>query len=115
MRLAGNAPVLPRPDPSQPGLVVEDRTVSFRAADPWSLFTMITQHREAEGSGRDDARAQLLRFEFPLTTAREGIKAPPDERRARVYLKLTLSPAGKRAPLAWPGVFPARAPEWSAR
>jgi type VI secretion system protein ImpL len=115
LRLAGNAPVLPRPDAAQPDLVVEDRTVTYRAADPWSLFSLISQHREPEGSGRDDARAQLLRFEFPLATAREGIKAPPEESRARVYLKLTLSPAGKRTPLAWPGVFPARAPEWSAR
>jgi type VI secretion system protein ImpL len=115
LRLARDAPVLPRPDPAQPDLTVDDRTVTFRANDPWSLFTLISQHREAEGSGRDDARAQLLRFEFPLSTAREGVKAPPEESRARVFLRLTLSPAGKRAPLAWPGVFPARAPDWSGR
>ncbi len=115
LRLARDAPVIPRPEPGQPDLTVDDRTVTYRANDPWSLFTFISQHREAEGSGREDARAQLLRFEFPLSTAREGVKAPPEESRARVFVRMTLSPAGKRAPLAWPGIFPARAPDWSGR
>jgi len=33
------------------------------------------------------------------------------ENRAKVYLRLTLSPPGKRNPLIWPGPLPTRAPE----
>jgi type VI secretion system protein ImpL len=33
------------------------------------------------------------------------------ENRAKVYLRLTLSPPGKRTPLIWPGPLPTRAPE----
>jgi len=33
------------------------------------------------------------------------------ESRAKVYVRLTLSPPGKRTPLTWPGPLPTRAPE----
>jgi type VI secretion system protein ImpL len=56
----------------------------------------------------------LLRFEFPLAPAAAAASLAPQEARARVYLRLSVSPAGKRAPLSWPGAFPARAPDWSA-
>jgi type VI secretion system protein ImpL len=112
MRLARDGPVAPSADPQQPTMWVEDRTVSYRFNDLWSLYSMIAGHREPDGAGRSDPKSQLLRFEFPIYSNGEALKGLPDSR-ARVYLKLAVSPAGKRAPLAWPGSFPSKAPEWT--
>jgi type VI secretion system protein ImpL len=38
----------------------------------------------------------------------------PKQARGRVFLRITLMPAGKKTPLPWPGSFPARAPDWTA-
>ncbi|MGE4242609.1 type VI secretion system protein [Ramlibacter sp.] len=113
MRLARDGPVAPVADPLQPAMVVEDRTVTYRFTDPWSLFSFITSHREAEGQNRGDAKTQLLRFEFPIVSSGDPLKGSADSR-ARVFLRLAVSPAGKKSPLAWPGTFPTRAPEWTA-
>ena len=115
LRLARDGPVLPQSDPSQPALAVEDlREVRYRFNDPWALFSLVAAQREAPSATRADARAQLLRFEFPLAAASGAASLGPDAARARVYLRLSISPAGKRAPLPWPGAFPVRAPEWSS-
>jgi type VI secretion system protein ImpL len=74
----------------------------------------LAAQREADVPGRADARSQLLRFEFPLVASAPDGKALPTESRARVFLRLSVSAPGKRAPLAWPGAFPTRAPEWAA-
>lgn len=118
LRLAKDGPVAPRADERQPALAVEGRSVTLRYADAWALLNLLQRHREG-GDGRSEGRSQLLRIEFPLITA-GGVGAAsaptnagdtPDAARARVYLRLTLSPAGKRTPLVWPGAFPARAPD----
>lgn len=106
LRLARDVPWLPR---AEPGAAVDDRSVSYRFEDPWALLSLLASHREPD-AGRSDARAQLLRFEFPLVSTEPG----RPEARARVYLRLSLSAAGKRAPLVWPGSFPARAPDWGS-
>ena len=112
MRLARDGPVVPLADPAQPAMYVEDRTVMFRFNDLWSLYSFISSHREPDGPGRSDAKSQLLRFEFPLAHGGEAMKGTPDAR-ARVFVRLAVSPAGKRAPLAWPGAFPTKAPDWT--
>lgn len=119
LRLAKDGPVVPRSDERQPALAVDGRSVTLRYADPWALLNLLQRHRENEAAGKADGRSQLLRIEFPLlatsVAGSETSPAAPAETRARVYLRLTLSPAGKRAPLAWPGPFPTRAPEPGAR
>nr|WP_255429256.1 type VI secretion system protein [Ramlibacter albus] len=112
MRLARDGPVAPLADPAQPGLWVEDRTVMYRFSDLWSLYSFVASHREPDGPGRSDAKSQLLKFEFPLYSGGEAMKGTPDGR-ARVFMRVSISPAGKRAPLAWPGSFPTRAPDWT--
>ncbi|WP_028311610.1 type VI secretion system protein [Derxia gummosa] len=110
-RFAKDGPVQPVADERQPAYVVANRAVTLRQADPWALISLVSQYREP-GAGRADPRGQLLRFEFPLRVASADTPgAPPADSRARVYLRMTISPAGKRAPLAWPGAFPTRAPE----
>ena len=115
MRLARDGPVAPQADSGQPAMAIdESREVRYRYSDPWALLSVVAAQREPEGASRSDARAQLLRFEFPLAATASAVSLAPDEARARVFLRLAISPAGKRAPLAWPGAFPVRAPEWSA-
>jgi type VI secretion system protein ImpL len=130
LRLAKDGQATPQADPRQPALSVEGKTVTLRFADAWSLFNLIGRQRETEA--RSDGRSQLLRVEFPLlieslptlgsttagkspTTLSAGTASatPPvvSESRAKVYLRLTLSPPGKRNPLIWPGALPTRAPE----
>lgn len=127
LRLAKDGQFSPLADARQPALSVDGKTVTLRYADAWSLFNLIGRQREAEA--RNDGRSQLLRVEFPLqpdstassvnaavveggTSAMAAIKSvEAGEARARVYLRLTLSPPGKRNPLSWPGPLPTRAPE----
>lgn len=128
LRLAKDGQFSPLADPKQPALSVDGKTVTLRFADAWSLFNLIGRQREAEA--RNDGRSQLLRVEFPLQmdspavpangTATQGTAQPlpatlkpaeVGENRAKVYLRLTLSPPGKRTPLIWPGPLPTRVPE----
>ncbi|NGZ86037.1 hypothetical protein GW587_17460 [Duganella sp. SAP-35] len=110
LRLAQDGPAVPKAEAGHPGMKVEERTVSYRFDDPWSLFTLVSTYREADGPA-SGARSQLLRLEFPITVV--GDKAiATRESRARVFVRLTVSAPGKRTPLVWPGVFPAKAPAW---
>lgn len=125
LRLAKDGQVSPLADVKQPALSVDGKTLTLRYADAWSLFNLIGRQREAEA--RNDGRSQLLRLEFPLqldTLATAGATPPSrssgaalakptetNDTRARVYLRLTLSPPGKRTPLMWPGALPTRAPD----
>ncbi len=129
LRLAKDGQATPLADPRQPALSVDGKTVTLRFADAWSLFNFIGRQRETEA--RSDGRSQLLRVEFPLLietlpvlgsapSAKTPATATPSgaaglatapESRAKVYLRLTLSPPGKRNPLIWPGTLPTRAPE----
>ncbi|MDB5871609.1 MAG: type secretion protein IcmF [Ramlibacter sp.] len=113
LRLAKDSPASPVIDVHQSAMQVDGKAVMFRFTDPWALLTMIQRQREPDGGARADGRSQLLRMEFPLSVASEDSKAPPLEARSRVYLRLTLSPVGKKTPLSWPGIFPVRAPEWA--
>lgn len=113
LRLAKDSPITPVADVHQGAMHVEGKAVVFRFSDPWALLTMIQRQREPDGGVRAESRTQLLRMEFPLSIASEDSKAPPLDGRSRVYLRLTLSPVGKKTPLSWPGIFPVRAPEWT--
>lgn len=114
LRLAKDSPLTPVVDPQQPAMTVDHKVVIFRYADPWALVSMIQRQREPDGAARADNRSQLLRMEFPLSISADDAKAPPVDGRSRVYLRMTLSPVGKKTPVTWPGLFPVRAPEWNS-
>ncbi|MFM0150720.1 hypothetical protein [Paraburkholderia sp. RL18-085-BIA-A] len=38
----------------------------------------------------------------------------PKQSRGQVFLRLVVSPPGKKTALPWPGSFPTRAPDWTA-
>ena len=114
LRMAKDSPLVPRPDDKQSALLVEGRNVSFRFSNPWSLFTLAQSQRMAEDGQRPDSRSQLLRFEFPLAAVVPADAAlVPAGGRARVFLRLSLTPAGKKTSLQWPASFPMRAPDWT--
>ena len=111
MRLARDGTATPKAEPGQAHMTVAERTVSYRFDDPWALFSFIGAFREDEAPG-SEGRAPLLRFEFPLANTDATGKLPAADSRARVFVRLAVSAPGKRAPLAWPAVFPAQAPAW---
>ena len=111
LRLAKDGPAVPRAETRQPALRVEGRTVTLRYADPWALMNLLASQRVADSAPRADNRSQLLKVEFPLLLLSDANGQGWSEGRARVYLRLRISPAGKRTPLAWPGPPPTRAPE----
>jgi type VI secretion system protein ImpL len=112
LRVARDGPVIPKAEPGRSTMSVEDLTVSYRFEDPWALFTFIGMHRELDAPTGTDARSQLLRFEFPVASSSENPRVALKETRARVFVRVHVSAAGKRAPLTWPGVFPTRVPAW---
>ena len=113
LRLAKDSPVYASMDPQQPHMVTDGKTITYKFADSWALLRLIQRHRDFDTSGRSDGKAQLLRFEFPIFTTGETVKAGAQESRAKVFIRLTISPVGKRAPLVWPATFPSRAPDMS--
>ena len=114
LRIAKDSPLIARADPQQHALITDGQTVSFRFADPWALFTLAQRQREGDPAQRPDGRSQLLKFEFPLVAQSAGDAAQaPDGGRARVFLRVAASPAGKKNALIWPTAFPTRAPEWN--
>ncbi|MES2183299.1 MAG: type VI secretion system protein [Pseudomonadota bacterium] len=114
LRLAKDSPLIAATDPQQPAMTTDGQTVTYRFADAWALITLIQRQREAEPAMRPEGRSQLLRLEFPLRAAAVGdVGKVPRDGKARVYLRLMLSPAGKKTPVLWPGTFPTRAPEWA--
>ncbi|WP_395320898.1 type VI secretion system protein [Variovorax sp. UC74_104] len=114
LRIAKDSPLMARADPQQHALITDGQTVSFRFADPWALFTLAQRQREGDPAQRPDGRSQLLKFEFPLVAQSAGDAAQaPNGGRARVFLRIAASPAGKKNALIWPTAFPARAPEWN--
>jgi type VI secretion system protein ImpL len=112
-RLAKDGPVMPKFDDRQSAMHVDQqqRVVTLRYTDHWALLSLLMQHRDLETVGRRDPRSQLLHVEFPLAIQPDSPGGDVTESRARVYLRLTLSPTGKRGTLTWPGSFPTRAPE----
>jgi type VI secretion system protein ImpL len=111
MRVAQDGPVIPKAEGGHPGMSVDERTISYRFEDPWALFSLVSAYREADAAPATGARSQLLKFEFPMTAIGDGKIATRDTR-AKVFIRLTVSAAGKRTPLVWPPVFPVKAPAW---
>lgn len=114
MRIAKDSPTQAMPDLLQPWMTVDDKVVSYRFSDPWALLSFISKHRDSTSSTQRDNRLQLLRFEFPVSTMGASPQQMPVESRAKVFVKLGISPVGKRNLLAWPNVFPSTVANWTS-
>lgn len=111
LRVAKDSPLAPKPDTRQADMSLDERTVTYRFSDPWALFSFITAHRESDRSARFDDRTQLLRFEFPLAGQADDGKPVMLESHARLFVRVGISPVGKKTLLSWPMLFPAKVPE----
>lgn len=115
LRFAKDSPLIALGDPDQRALSADGKTLTWRFADPLALLTLIGRQRVPDPGLRADSTSQVLRFEFPLGTASPAdLSAAPKQARGRVFLRIALTPAGKKTPLPWPRSFPNRAPEWNA-
>ena len=115
LRFAKDSPLSAVADAQQRGYSTDGRTLTWQFSDPWALITFINRQRVADTSGRGERASQLLKIEFPLGTANPAdLSLLPKQAHGRVYVRIALTPAGKKTPLPWPGSFPVRAPEWSA-
>lgn len=113
LRIAKDSPLKPKLEAKQAEMSVDDKTVTYRYNDPWALFSILAVHREMDRNPRADGRAQLLRFEFPLLAQSDDGKSLGPETQARVFIRLGVSPAGKKTWLTWPTSFPTKAPDWT--
>ncbi|RKF46716.1 type VI secretion system protein [Paraburkholderia fungorum] len=115
LRFAKDSPLTAVNDPGQRAFSTDGRALTWQFADPWALFSFISQQRVADVLARDRASAQLLKFDFPLSTVSAAdLALLPKLARGQVFVRLTLSSPGSKTPLAWPGSFPTSAPEWNA-
>lgn len=114
LRFAKDSPLTAVNDTQQRSFTTDGRTLAWQFNDPWALITFIARQRVPDPGLSGAGTTQLLKFDFPLGVANAAdLAALPKEARARVYLRMTLTPAGKKTPLPWPGGFPARAPDWT--
>ncbi len=105
LRFANDVPLVPRADPDNPYLEVSRKSVVFRFDGPWSLLDMVQLLRDPAAS---DARSNVLRLDVPVLA--DAKDSAPRARPVRAFAAVTLSEPGKTAPLAWPSVFPDKAP-----
>lgn len=113
LRWAKDAPTVPVNDGSQTNLAVEGKNIVFRFADPWALVSMLKAQISGpvDALSRSEIRPHLLKFEFATQPAPEGgqFRSNVPVSRGRVFLRLTVSPNGKKDVLVLP-VFPVSAP-----
>lgn len=116
LRWAKDAPTAPVNDGALRHLSVEGKNVVFRFADPWALVSMLKMHAAGpvDAVSRSEVRPHTLKFEFatqPVPAAGQYRSNLP-ESRARVFIRVTVTPGGKKDILSLP-VFPFQAPRIS--
>lgn len=115
LRFAKNSPLVAKNDPAQRNFATDGQTLTWQFSDPWALISFVSAQRVADTTVRASAGASLLKFEFPLETTNKADAALVTKYpRGRVFVRVRMTPGGKKIPLAWPSSFPTHAPTWSA-
>jgi type VI secretion system protein ImpL len=115
LRFAKDSPLQAASDPQQRAYSTDGRTLTWQFSDPWALMSFIARQRMADVGARGGNTSQLLKFEFPLGVVNVADEALlPKQARGQVFVRLVLSPTGKKTALPWPASFPTRAPEWTS-
>jgi type VI secretion system protein ImpL len=115
LRFAKDSPLQAASDPQQRAYSADGRTLTWQFSDPWALMSFIARQRMADVGARGGNTSQLLKFEFPLGVVNVADEALlPKQARGQVFVRLVLSPTGKKTALPWPASFPTRAPEWTS-
>lgn len=112
LRWAKDAPTAPVNDGTQAQLSLNDKNVVYRFGGDWALVSLLRwQSATADAPTRSEVRPHLLKFEFAtqaVPTAGQFRSVAP-ESRARVFMRVTVMPGGKKDVLSLP-VFPATVP-----
>jgi type VI secretion system protein ImpL len=115
LRFAKDSPLDAAADPQQRAYSTDGRTLTWTFSDPWALLSFVSRQRVPDAGVRTGNTAQMLKFEFPLGVVNVADEALlPKQSRGQVFVRLVLSPTGKKTALPWPGSFPTRAPDWTA-
>lgn len=116
LRWAKDAPTTPVNDGSLTHLTVDAKNVSYRFGGDWALVSLLKwQAATADAPTRAEVRPHLLKFEFstqPVSSAGQFRSVAP-EGRARVFMRVTVTPGGKKDVLSLP-VFPTSVPGLAA-
>lgn len=116
LRWAKDAPAVPINDGGQANLRIDGKNIVFRFADPWALVSMLKLQASGpvDALARADIRPHTLKFEFATQPMSEGgqFRTNAPLSKGRVFLRLGVSPNGKRDVLTLP-VFPVSAPVFS--
>ena len=98
-------------------MIVQGKDVIYQFSDPWALVSMLKTHAAAavDVVSRSEIRPHMLKFEFPTqpVPAAGQYRSNLPEKRARVFIRLTVTPGGKKDILRLP-VFPSQAPALTA-
>jgi type VI secretion system protein ImpL len=118
LRWAKDAPTQPVNDGTDPHMTLQGKDVVFGFTDPWSLVTMLETHAAGPTDVVSGAEVnpQTLKFEFPTQPipAAGQYRSNVPGKRAKVFIRLTVMPGGKKNVLRLP-VFPSYAPVASAQ
>lgn len=113
LRWAKDAASTPVNDGALSYLSVDGKNVSYRFTDPWALVSMLKMHAAGpvDAASRSELRPHTLKFEFATqpVPATGQYRSTLPEGRARVFIRLTVTPGGKKVILSLP-VFPYQAP-----
>ena len=112
LRWAKDAPTAPVNDGTVAYLAVDGKTVTYRFAGDWALVSLLkSQSASSDAPTRAEVRPHLLKFEFATQAVPTSgqFRSVAPEGRARVFMRLTVMPGGKKDVLSLP-VFPTAVP-----
>jgi hypothetical protein len=89
--------------------------VIYEYDDAWSLVSMLEEHAASsvDLSPQAEQKPHVLKFEFATESANPGGKPTLNTKRAKVFVRIVVSPGGKPDVLKLP-VFPVLAPSLDA-
>ncbi len=112
LRWAKDAPTTPVNEGTQAQLAMDGKNVIYRYSGDWALVSLLRwQAAPADAPTRAEVRPHLLKFEFATqaVTAAGQFRSVAPESRARVFMRVTVMPGGKKDVLSLP-VFPVAVP-----
>jgi type VI secretion system protein ImpL len=112
LRWAKDAPTAPVNDGTVANMSVDGKNVTYRFTGDWALVSLLkSQSASSDAPTRAEVRPHLLKFEFATQAVATGgqFRSVAPEGRARVFMRVTVMPGGKKDVLSVP-VFPTAVP-----
>ena len=112
LRWAKDAPTAPVNDGTVANMSVDGKNVTYRFTGDWALVSLLkSQAASSDAPTRAEVRPHLLKFEFATQAVSTGgqFRSVAPEGRSRVFMRVTVTPGGKKDVLSLP-VFPTAVP-----